>query len=139
MNELHIELHVPDFAPIKEFYTKLGFSVAWEREPEGYKGYLVMKRDKSILCFWGGNKEIYTHEYFKKYPVDTPVGYGVEIILPVDDLEAVYESAQMFAEVVEPLQLRPWGLKDFRIIDPFGYYIRITTRHDVLDKGFAVP
>ena len=26
------------------------------------------------------------------------------------------------------LQDRPWGLKDFRILDPAGYYLRITDR-----------
>jgi len=24
--------------------------------------------------------------------------------------------------------LRPWGLRDFRIFDPSGYYLRITER-----------
>jgi len=28
--------------------------------------------------------------------------------------------------VVEPLRMRPWGARDFRIADPFGYYLRIT-------------
>jgi hypothetical protein len=28
--------------------------------------------------------------------------------------------------ISEPLQLRPWGLYDFRLTDPDGYYLRIT-------------
>ncbi len=40
-----IELHIPDFEVAKEFYGKLGFKVAWERKPEGFKGYLVLKRE----------------------------------------------------------------------------------------------
>ena len=28
----------------------------------------------------------------------------------------------------EDLQDRPWGLTDFRILDPAGYYLRITSR-----------
>jgi uncharacterized glyoxalase superfamily protein PhnB len=28
----------------------------------------------------------------------------------------------------EDLQGRPWGLTDFRILDPAGYYLRITSR-----------
>ena len=98
-----------------------------------------MKREKSIFCFWGGNEEIYTHEHFRKFSRDTPRGYGVEMVLPVSNLEEYYEQVRRFADVVEPLQERPWGLKDFRIVDPFGYYIRITSHHDVLDAGFAVP
>jgi len=30
--------------------------------------------------------------------------------------------------LAEDLQDRPWGLKDFRILDPAGYYLRITDR-----------
>jgi len=30
------------------------------------------------------------------------------------------------ARVVEPLQDRRWGLRDFRVLDPNGYYLRIT-------------
>jgi len=28
--------------------------------------------------------------------------------------------------VAEPLQRRRWGLRDFRITDPDGYYLRVT-------------
>jgi lactoylglutathione lyase len=28
----------------------------------------------------------------------------------------------------QDLQDRPWGLTDFRIIDPAGYYLRVTGR-----------
>jgi lactoylglutathione lyase len=30
--------------------------------------------------------------------------------------------------VEEDVQARPWGLTDFRILDPAGYYLRITSR-----------
>jgi uncharacterized glyoxalase superfamily protein PhnB len=28
--------------------------------------------------------------------------------------------------LLEPLRERPWGLRDFRVVDPDGYYLRIT-------------
>jgi uncharacterized glyoxalase superfamily protein PhnB len=135
---MHLELHVPDFNPVKEFYGRLGFSVVWERKPEGYKGYLVMERTGAILCFWAGNEEVYTHSHFKKFPSDTPRGYGVEIIIGIEDVEAFHDQIKGFAEVVDPLVTQPWGLKDFRIVDPFGYYIRFTEPHDVRSPDFAV-
>src|SRR5262249_23004176 len=49
-NHVLVELHVPNFQLIKEFYGKLGFDVVWERKPEGSKGYLVIQREKNILC-----------------------------------------------------------------------------------------
>jgi hypothetical protein len=30
--------------------------------------------------------------------------------------------------VVEPIRTQPWGLRDFRIVDPDGYYLRVTTK-----------
>jgi catechol 2,3-dioxygenase-like lactoylglutathione lyase family enzyme len=53
---------------------------------------------------------------------------GVELVLEVDDLDA--ERARVAAAgwpVTEDLAMRPWGLRDFRVLDPDGYYWRITT------------
>ncbi len=137
-NDIYLEFHVPDFKVTKDFYIKLGFSVVWEREPEGWKGYVVMEMNGNVLCFWGGNVEIYTHPYFKRFPKDTPPGFGTEIVLSVADVASYYEKVKAFAKISEPLELRPWGLKDFRIIDPFGYYLRISEPHDIRDKRFLV-
>jgi hypothetical protein len=53
----------------------------------------------------------------------------VEIVLELDDphqVTALHEHCRAQAVVVEPLRLRPWGLHDFRVADPDGYYLRIT-------------
>lgn len=133
-----VELHVEDFDKARAFYCRLGFSVVWERPPERFKGYLVMSNGHSTLCFWGGNADIYEHTYFRQFPRDTKKGYGVELVVMVDDLDDVYRKAQQFAKIVEDMELRPWGLRDFRIEDPFGFYLRFTTIHDVHDPKFAV-
>ena len=54
---------------------------------------------------------------------------GVELVLEVDDVGA--ERDRVVAAgwpLGEDLQARPWGLTDFRILDPAGYYLRITDR-----------
>jgi len=137
-NNVLLELHVPDFKKTKDYYEKLGFEIVWEREPEGFKGYLILKMGNNILCFWAGNEHVYDQDYFKQWPKDTKRGYGVEIVIMVDDVESYYKKVKDFANVYEPLQLRPWGLKDFRVEDPFGYYLRITSLHDILDISNAV-
>ena len=137
-SDVLLELHVPDFEKAKKFYGRLGFKVVWERKPDEFKGYIVMKRQNSILCFWGGNEFIYKHPTFKKYPNTTKRGYGIEIIVPISNIEKFYKQVEVFANVVEPLIVQPWGLKDFRIEDPFGFYIRFTESHDVLNRKFAV-
>lgn len=133
-NNILLELHVPNFEKTKDYYKKMGFKVVWERKPEGFKGYLILKMDNNILCFWAGNKHVYEQEYFKQWSKDTKRGYGVEIVIMVKDIENYYRKVKDFANVYEPLQLRPWGLKDFRTEDPFGYYLRFTSLHNILDN-----
>jgi uncharacterized glyoxalase superfamily protein PhnB len=51
----------------------------------------------------------------------------VEIVLEVPDVDAALEAVERAGcSVVEPLRDRPWGLRDFRLVDPDGYYLRIT-------------
>lgn len=133
-----LELQVPDFTMVKNFYTSLGFSVVWERQPDGFKGYLVIKLENNILCFWGGNQKIYEQEYFKKFGKDSPRGNGVELVLMVNDLESYFNAVKDKVEIFETLQERPWGLKDFRLVDPFGFYLRFISFHNILDPKYAV-
>jgi lactoylglutathione lyase len=58
---------------------------------------------------------------------------GVELVLEVDDIGA--ERDRVVAAgwpLDEDLQHRSWGLTDFRILDPDGYYLRITGRLPVV-------
>jgi glyoxalase/bleomycin resistance protein/dioxygenase superfamily protein len=143
-----IELHVPDFKPILHCYKELGFATVWEREPERGKGYLVLEgpgSNKNVLCFWAGNDHVYTQSYFKRFDRATPRGYAVEIAIMVDDVHGYYERVQKAAEtideleVVTPLMMQPWGLYDFRVADPHGFYLRFTEPYDVRSDAHAVP
>ena len=57
---------------------------------------------------------------------------GVEIGLSVDDVDALYKHVQAEAPhaITEELVSQPWGLSDFRVADPDGYYIRIQESMD---------
>jgi len=53
---------------------------------------------------------------------------GVEIILVVEDVEQVYQRIRERNIAVESeLKEQPWGMTDFRVTDPDGYYLRITS------------
>jgi uncharacterized glyoxalase superfamily protein PhnB len=129
LTDVYIELHVPDFKRAIEFYSRLGFKLLWRTED-----YLVMKRKRSVLNFYGGNPKVYSHSYFGRFKKTTKCGYGVEIIIPVDRVERFYNRVRKFARIVQPLQLKKWGHRDFRIIDPFGFYLRITERYEWVGK-----
>ena len=130
-----VELHVPDLALAKRFYGRLGFRVARDEAPVDGDGYLVLRHDDAILCVWGGTAAVRRHPYFGRFPRTAKRGYAVEIVLPVANITSAYAVATRARCVVEELRLRPWGARDFRIEDPFGFYVRITERHDVLAEG----
>lgn len=119
-----VELHVPDFEIVRGFYGALGFAV--EREERGEDGYLVLRMGPARIAFWPGSGMVASHHYFGGFPADTPRGYGVEVVVAVHDLDALYARAQSAGCIVRDIGRRPWGLRDFRIADPFGYYIRFT-------------
>lgn len=54
---------------------------------------------------------------------------GVEIVLEVDDVAEVRRRVLAAGYPLEQdLSRRPWGLTDFRLYDPAGYYLRVTGR-----------
>lgn len=130
MNEVHVELHVSDFAPAKDFYGAFGFTVAKEEVGEREANYLVMRNGTSVLCFWPGNETVKNQPYFERFPCETQPGFGVEIVVMVDDVESALAEADRRCCVVEGLKTKPWGLRDFRALDPYGYYLRFTEHHD---------
>jgi uncharacterized glyoxalase superfamily protein PhnB len=97
-----------------------------------------MRRGQTSLCFWPGNEFVYKQTYFRRFPKNTPRGYGVELVIMVRDIDTVYRKARKFARIVDSLKRKPWGLRDFRLVDPFGFYIRFTEPHDILDPNNAV-
>lgn len=130
-----VELSVPDFAKVKDFYSQLDFEVVWEEPPHGLNGYLVMKLGSSILCFFCGNASVSKHPYFHQFSPDTKRGYGVEISIPVTDIENYYSkiTTRIPHNIFQPLKLQPWGKMDFRIEDCFGYFLRFNEPWNVLE------
>ena len=56
-------------------------------------------------------------------------GLVVEVVIEVDDVDGCHERVAAFGHpILEPLRKRPWGLRDFGISDPDGYYLRVTSR-----------
>lgn len=102
-------------------------------------GYLVIKRNDSIgstmINFYGDRQEIAKHAYFNQFPESTPRGYGVEITIPVADISGLWERVKdkiPQSQIAQKLTLKRWGKKDFRIMDPFGFYVRFT---ELVDWG----
>jgi len=65
VNHVLLEIQIPDFDLAKKFYGQLGFRKIWERQPEGFKEYLIMKLEDNILCFWGERTRLPAGIFFK--------------------------------------------------------------------------
>jgi hypothetical protein len=69
--------------------------------------------------------------YFPRSRMTQERGLGVEVVLEVDDVQQAYQAVRAAAYPIhESLQARPWGLTDFRLADPDGYYLRVTSRQE---------
>jgi lactoylglutathione lyase len=123
---LRMELFVEDLDVSVEFYAGvLGFRV--DRRSEDY----VSMRRGTVVLGLGPVAKLPEGDGpgFTRQRLAAGKGAGVEIVLELDDVErvaALHEHCRAMATVVEPLQPRPWGLQDFRIVDPDGYYLRVT-------------
>jgi catechol 2,3-dioxygenase-like lactoylglutathione lyase family enzyme len=137
--DVFVELHVPDLRAAKAFYRRFKFAVVREEAAKDGDGYLVMRRGSSLLFFWGGTKAVREHEYFRRFRSARKRGYGVELVIPVDDLDAAYRAAVAANCVVAEPQTRAWGSRDFRAEDPFGFYLRFTERHDPTRRSVRRP
>lgn len=116
---LRIELFVEDLDVFVDFYTRvLAFGVADDRRDTEWP-YVAVARDGVRIG------AVRAGEGVERAARMVPT--GTEIVLEVDDVAAEHDRAVAAGcPPVGGLQRRPWGLTDFRLHDPDGYYLRVT-------------
>ena len=116
---LRVELFPSDLDPTVDFYTRvLGFALVRDEHRTDVP-YLAMQRGDVRI---GAALRSSTDDPSKRRPPT-----GVEIVLEVDDLKSLHDHVVATGwPLTEGLQARPWGLRDFRLLDPSGYYLRLT-------------
>lgn len=141
-NNLIVELHIPDLELAKNFYSKLGFvETMYDKPNEKEQGYLTMTRKEkagnTMLNFYGGDERVYTQTFFKQFPKDTKRGFEVSVTIVTEEIDELYKRAskELSKNIVRDIieltdHSNKW--KDFRMVDPFGYYLRFT---EPLDWG----
>ncbi len=119
---LRIELFVRDVPASAAFYVEvLGFEIL-RNDPSGY---LSVGRPGAVIAL---NRADHLPDGYPIKPLaNEPVGRGVEVVVAVSDIEAAYAQALASGRpMASPLRAQSWGLTDFRVLDPDGYYIRLT-------------
>lgn len=118
---LRFEIFPDDLDDVVDFYARvLRFSLTADRRSEP-AGYVALERGSVRV---GAAKRAVPGGRAARLP---PA--GAELVLEVDDVAG--ERDRVVAAgwpLEEDLRDRPWGLTDFRIRDPAGYYLRITDR-----------
>lgn len=127
-----IELFVRDLEKSARFYEQaLGFRREAKRQV-GAGGrtleHLPLRHGDIIVALGLLDRLPMSHPILPRSQ-DERVGMGVEFCFYVaeNDLDAWHDRARAAGDyVVHALAARAWGARDFRIIDPDGYYVRVS-------------
>jgi lactoylglutathione lyase len=125
---VRFELFVDDVERSLAFYgAALGLRPSPGYDPQGY----VPVSAGPVRIGLQRRTALPAEHHFRPAHFSGPRGVGVEIVIEVDNVHAAFDQARDTAVAhggqVEPLAARPWGQTDFRLIDPDGYYIRVTS------------
>jgi catechol 2,3-dioxygenase-like lactoylglutathione lyase family enzyme len=110
---LVVALHVRDMARSKVFYRQLGFD-------------LVEDRGTVVTLAWHGRRLVLIEDWDLSPPRAHPRA-SVRVLVPDVDRHWLRVRA-MGVRVVEPIEDRDYGLRDFTILDPDGIAVSFATR-----------
>jgi catechol 2,3-dioxygenase-like lactoylglutathione lyase family enzyme len=114
MTTIEVKAFVPsrDFALSKRFYQDFGFDLAWSSNELAY--------------FHHGNSSFLLQNFYVKEHADNFMMH-----LLVEDVEAWWVHVQSnglatkYGVKVAPPEDRPWGIRDFVVVDPTGVLWRV--------------
>ena len=106
LTHIHPKLPMSNKAVTKQFYIEqLGFETVGNTD---FEGYLMLKKDGIELHF------------FEFKDLDPLENYG-QVYIRVSNIETFYSELLAKKTTIHPngpLQLKPWGQKEFSILDP---------------------
>lgn len=117
---LRCEIFPNDLDATADFYVRvLGF-VLERDERRAAQPYLALARDDVRIGAAAGPD---VDHAARRPPV------GVELVIEVENLDSCHERVMSSGWPIDgALTAQAWGARDFRILDPSGYYLRLTER-----------
>ena len=121
---IQVELFATDLERSVAFYTGvLGFEVT-RQEPGGFT---ELVRGEATLAL--NRIELLRPNHPVHAQPGERLGRGVEIVFFVDDPGPLHGDVVAAGwPLSTDLSEQSWGLTDFRLVDPDGYYIRVSSR-----------
>ncbi|QNK48966.1 VOC family protein [Brevibacterium sp. PAMC23299] len=121
---LRLELFVESIEKSVGFYRDI---LEFNAPKEIIHTYVPVKKGNVTLGL-GEMKSLPENHPLKVSNNSQQTGLGVEIVLEVEDINDIYNKVvEKGYSIQTKLTKRSWGLEDFRLIDPDGYYLRITS------------
>ncbi|MBX4974781.1 VOC family protein [Rhizobium lentis] len=121
---LTLELFVQTPERSIDFYQRvLGFDVQGSVSPE----YTMLRNGDAVIAI--NSRSVLSRDHPLRTEIGDRVGLGVEIVLKVANVENAYRKAKESGWPLSALAMQPWGLRDFRLVDPDGYYVRVSSNH----------
>ena len=106
LTAIHPKLPMRNKSITKDYYvTKLGFTIAGS---ENFEDYLMVTKDQIELHF------------FKFTALDPKANYG-QIYIRTDHIDELYQMFLNNGLTIHPngpLQTKPWGQREFSLLDP---------------------
>ena len=114
LQAVEIKAFVPaqDFALSLRFYQTLGFTIEWSSDELAY----IRHGDTSFLL-----QNFFVKEHAHNFQMHI-------LVKSADEWHRRFESlgiAEEFGIAISDLQDRPWGMRDFTLVDPSGVLWRI--------------
>jgi lactoylglutathione lyase len=118
-----VELYVEDPAYyVRIFRDALGFEIVRD------EGTFVELRSARGLVILNAFEDADAGHPFEHYRRERRRGLGVEVGIVSDRLRETWELARRIEGcVVSDIVQQDWGMTDYRILTPHGYYLRVTT------------
>lgn len=122
------EIYVNDVSASEKFYCDvLEFKVTRRLED-----FLVLECGSAKLHICSNE---FVPECIKLDDSSRKIGAGVEFCFEVEDIKAFHKKVEISGyPIFHALAEQDWGKTDFRVLDPDGAYVRITSPRDGENK-----
>jgi predicted enzyme related to lactoylglutathione lyase len=118
--KLRFEIFVSDLDRTVDFYTDVLEFTVLRDERARETPYIYMRRGEVRIGALASSAAV--PEGLRRPPI------GIELVLEVADLDTEHDRILTAGwPLTEEITERPWGLRDFRLLDPDGHYWRVTT------------
>ncbi|AJC80169.1 glyoxalase/bleomycin resistance protein/dioxygenase family protein [Rhizobium etli bv. phaseoli str. IE4803] len=106
-----------------DFYRRvLGFEIQGSASAD----YTMLTNGDAVISI--NPRSVLASDHPLRIETGEKAGLGIEIVLSVADVDDAHRMAKVSGWPVSDLALQPWGLSDFRLVDPDGYYLRVTSQ-----------